>query len=182
MKNLRRILVAVAILLLVACSVGIVAAAADQYTGTVSGLQNEYKKVERDSTASGKSTKLAAVYTYLKTTPVDPASEGYDEIIAQIDGATITIANSLINEINNSASITAKKTAYDTLMVHLEACVPTVVTDEWNQLVAAKPTYNATYVASWLDNIKATADTQTARSEMIALYKHLEADPLPGCE
>ena len=182
MKNLRRILVAVAILLLVACSVGIVAAAADQYTGTVAGLQNEYKKVERDSTASGKSTKLAAVYDYLKTTPVDPASEGYDEIIAQIDGATITIANSLINEINNSTSLTTKKTAYDTLMVHLEACVPTVVTDEWNQLVAAKPTYNATYVASWLDSIKATADTQTARSEMIELYKHLEADPLPAAQ
>ena len=72
MKNLRRILVAVAILLLVACSVGLVAAAADQYTGTVSGLENEYKKVERDRTNIGKSEKLEAVYTYLAQTPVDP--------------------------------------------------------------------------------------------------------------
>ena len=183
MKNLRRILVAVAILVLVACSVGIIAAAADQYTGTVTALQSEYKKVERDSTSTGKSEKLEAVYDYLAKTPVDPESEGYADLIAQIDGAAINIANMLINDIANASSFASKQSAYNRLVVHFEECVPTVVTDEWTQLVAAKTSYNATLVEAWVAYINSSmTNIQVAKKSAVELYEHLGKNALPAAE
>ena len=61
MKNLRRILVLVSIVLLIACSVGIVAAAQDEYTGTVAELKTEYEKVENAGTNMLKTELLEEV-------------------------------------------------------------------------------------------------------------------------
>ena len=182
MKNLRRILVAVAILLVVACSVGIVAAAADQYTGTMTALQKEYQKVDKANDNVAKSERLEGVYAYLKKTPVDPESEGYAELIAKIDASAVTIASALIDDLNTKTSFTEKQAVYTRFASHVANCVPTVVTDEWNQIVEQKTACNANMVTAWAAYINDTADLNTAKASAVALYEHLGADSLPSYE
>ena len=181
MKNLRRILVAVAILLLVACSVGLVAAAADQYTGTMVALENEYKKVERDRTNIGKSQKLEAVYTYLAQTPVDPASEGYEALIAKIDADAVIIGQALIADIKAASTLKPAQEAFDRYALHVKNCVPTTATAEWDAIVAEFDACNAAVVELWITEVN-TAATADAKTSAVALYEHLAAYPLTSVE
>ena len=111
MKNLRRILVLVSVILLIACSVGIVAAAQDEYKGSVAGIESRYAKVEKEETNIGKSQKLEEVYTYLRDYPVNPESAGYAESIEKVNGAAVTIANALIAEANSATELDVKVSA-----------------------------------------------------------------------
>ena len=178
MKNLRRILVLVSVILLIACSVGIVAAAQDEYKGSVAGIESRYAKVEKEETNIGKSQKLEEVYTYLRDYPVNPESTGYEGAIGKVDGAAVTIANALIAEANSATELDVKVSAISRLVPHTLNCVPTVVSAEWEQVLVDTESSNVALVSFWLNQIKNITKADDARKQTAKLYLHLDAYPI----
>ncbi len=97
MKHLKKILVALVLVAMITSSV-IVVALANNYTGTVAGaseLYENYENAEATSKLSLEDVKagaLADLYLYFKTSPIDPSSAGYNELIASYNSAVVKVA------------------------------------------------------------------------------------------
>ena len=87
MKNLKKILLAVVLVALIATSVITVALAEASYTGSVSGATELLDAVDAaapgadQSVAEAKVAPLAKVHKYLTDTPVNPEDDGYDAML-----------------------------------------------------------------------------------------------------
>ncbi len=91
MKHLKKILVALLLVAMITSSV-IVIALADDYTGTVAGAEELYENYENASGEDAKADALASLYLYLTTSPIDPSSAGYDELIDNYNSAVVKVA------------------------------------------------------------------------------------------
>ena len=92
MKNLKKILMAFALVALIISSVVTVAIAETSYTGSVDSANALIKEVYSASNTEAKAKKLAEVYDYLSSKPIDPKAEGYDGLIAEYNALAFKTA------------------------------------------------------------------------------------------
>ena len=95
MKNLKKILMALALVALLISSVVTIAIAEASYTGSVEAARDLLGAAEAENPAealAAKSNKLAQVYTYLIDNPVNPKDEGYDALIEEYNAMTFKVA------------------------------------------------------------------------------------------
>ena len=108
MKNLKKILMALVLVVLLISSAVIVAIAEASYTGSVAGATELLNAVETAAPAEGqsiaaaKSAPLAKVYTYLTKNPVNPQEEGYEEMLEKYNHYTLTVAYLLAKDVDTS--------------------------------------------------------------------------------
>jgi DNA-directed RNA polymerase subunit RPC12/RpoP len=92
MKNLKKILMAFALVALIISSVVTVAIAETSYTGSVDSANALIEEVYSASNTEAKAEKLAEVYDYLSSKPIDPEAEGYDGLIAEYNALAFKTA------------------------------------------------------------------------------------------
>ena len=90
MKNLKKILIALAILALLVSAAAVVISAED---GTVEKLQEQFDRLANYSDASGKSEQLARTYAYLTDNPIPDGTEGLAELLAKMQEKSVEIVN-----------------------------------------------------------------------------------------
>ena len=107
MKHLKKILLAVLILALLAATVAVTVLADDgdeevAYTGTVDEARKMLDEVSKQATNEQKSAKLKEVYAYVITgnTPVDPYAEGFEDLMLDYSNATLAVAEALLADYN----------------------------------------------------------------------------------
>lgn len=102
MKNLKKILVALALVAVLVSSIVTVAIADASYSGTVDGAKEVFVAVDEAvgsdtvSLANAKGVELAKVYQYLKEFPIDPKEEGYADFIKLYNETTFKVAYSYV--------------------------------------------------------------------------------------
>ena len=180
MKNLKKILIALAVVALLVSSVAIIVGATDvDYTGTVSELQAKYDAINPNANAANQSNKLADVYAYMAASPVDPASEGYADLYKQINDTSVTVGNALYALIEKAATVAAKLNALNALYGHLEKCPPdATVSPDATTLIANADAANVTIVTAYYDSVMASEDSKANRDAVLTLYEQTAAHPV----
>ena len=92
MKNFKKILIVLLVASLLVAGCLVAAFADDEYEGTLEELTGLVEKAEK-AVGVNKHDAVIAVYVYLEKTPVDPATEGYDAVIARADNELIATIN-----------------------------------------------------------------------------------------
>ena len=100
MKNLKKILAVICVLVLVCVGVVFAAIAEDAYTGTVEELEAKIAVIADD--ASKADARVYNAVTYLAS--VDPDAEGYDAAVASLKAAIIATAKKHVDA-NASESV-----------------------------------------------------------------------------
>ena len=117
MKKLKKILLAVLILALIATAVVVTVLADDSGEEgvatevTVTEAQALLDAVSEKTTYEQKSTQLKAVYAYIfnEANPLDPYSEGYDELLTAYSDATLAVAQGLLADYAAATSAATKE-------------------------------------------------------------------------
>ena len=183
MKNLKKILIAICVCasLLVCCGV---AALATDYTGTVEGLDAIVVELEAATTVKDMHSKLDAAAAYLNKTPVDPASDGYGDVMARLYAGYFTcvnkqlaVASAAADPVNAHKEMLLAEDIWDTLDVPAE-------TDGY---AAAVATYDETLVSvagmllSKIDaNIETTLETAQNKPAINRLASVIDSTSLKG--
>lgn len=112
MKKLRKLFVAIAVLALLVSSVTVLVVTADDeavtYTGELAKAQEllaDVPSMDRtDSTTDLRKEAIKKVYNYVRTYPIDPATEGYAEFEAQLYKMSTMILNKYYDKFVESSS------------------------------------------------------------------------------
>lgn len=188
MKNLRKILVAIAVIAIMISSVVVLSATAEDtaYTGQLSEAQALLVAVPRDHVYNGR-LALQKVYDYLKETPVDPNTAGYSDFCAELYSVALKILNEYHNKYLEGGEVTDFELIYsliDTYGIPDDTPDPdgeetkyTTITEikrsiETASLGYAKPIYESAKTAHGSGDI--AKSTKTLRE----LYDHIESFPI----
>ena len=119
MKNLKKILLAVLILALLATAVVVTVLAEDGdeeevvYNGTVAEARELLDAVADMETTEEKSAQLKKVYKYVytagKDSLVDPYEDGFDDLMLDYSDATLRVAQSFLSAYKNAESAADKE-------------------------------------------------------------------------
>lgn len=112
MKNLKKILMALALVALLISSVVTIAIAEASYTGSVEAASDLLGAAAAENPVEAldaKSNKLAQVYTYLIDNPVNPEDEGYDALIEEYNAMTAKVAYLYFKDAGVDAATDAEK-------------------------------------------------------------------------
>ena len=176
MKHLKKILIALTILTLLVSAVAVVISAED---GNLAELQKQYDWVdEKYSDAKGKSEQLTRAFNYLTEKPIDPATEGFAELLAKMQVKSVEIALALRYEPMKGdplTSITCIERVYD----HLKKCPPAEDTEGYAALIELLAEDTAT-VAADVHSIAAggSVSAMKSRNYLATLFAHLANRPL----
>ncbi len=112
MKNAKRIGIALLVVALLVTAVVFSSVAADgsAYTGTLTDFNALVDAVPADGTSAERETALTAVTNYLTASPVDPATEGYDAVVAKMKTKMAELASIYVGESAASTGADAKAT------------------------------------------------------------------------
>ena len=122
MKNLKKILMAFALVALLVSSIVTVAIADASYTGTVADANALILKAEQATGTNiheEKTAPLAAVYTYLSENPIDPEEEGYDDVVKAYNEMTFKVAYIYALEVQSATTDAKKAEALSEVYVYL---------------------------------------------------------------
>ena len=157
MKNLKKILAVICVLVLVCVGVVFAAIAEDAYTGTVEELEAKIAVIADD--ASKADARVYNAVTYLAS--VDPDAEGYDAAVASLKAAIIATAKKHVDA-NASESDTEKKianiTSTATLLGYLEIDANT---DGYGDVVSGLNASIVEVVDGIADSIEFVQNTET---------------------
>ena len=187
MKNLKKILVVIAVIALMISSVVVMVATADDvvYIGELSAAQELLDAVPRDHVYNGR-LALAKVFDYLKKTPVDPATEGYKEFSDELYKVALTI----LNEYHNKYLEGGEKTDFELIYSLIETYgIPDETPDpdgdgtRYTTVVEIKrsiQTSSMNFAKEYYDKALAAkgSDISTATKQLRALYEHIEQYPV----
>ena len=97
MKSLKKIATILLVVALLATLLAIAVAAEGEteYTGTVDAATELLDKFDQAANAAARKTRLKAVEDYFTATPIDPASEGYVDLVKRTVNAYLTVFNEL---------------------------------------------------------------------------------------
>ena len=198
MKNLKKILIALAVVALLVSSLALVIGA-EEYTGELKKLYDYYNKVDSTAAAADQATKLAEAYSYVAGNPIDPESthsykvtEGetsttvtvtYAEVIAMMGTKSVEIGELLYTAID-TAEAGKELDAIATLLTHVAAC-PATGTEGFDALVAKANAKNAEIVAAKYDAANDAADEAALADRQktaVALSTHIAAYPIGATE
>ncbi len=99
MKNFKKLILVLAVLALLVSSFAVMIVTADDtpaYTGNLAEARKKFAAAEakKDTGALLEyHNPMKDVHTYLNSKPINPETEGYDEFIAELKGATLTLLN-----------------------------------------------------------------------------------------
>ena len=139
MKNLKKILVALALVAVLVSSIVTVAIADASYTGTVDGAKEIFAAVDeavgsdKMTLAEAKGAELTKVYTYLKENPVDPKEDGYADFIKLYNETTFKVAYSYVADYVGDKleeSLTNDKCAESLAALHVYLKSAPIIGDE----------------------------------------------------
>lgn len=187
MKNLKKILVVIAVIAVMISSVVVMVATAEDvaYTGVLSEAQALLDAVPRDHVYNGR-LALQKVYDYLKKTPVDPNTEGYAEFSSELYKVALTILNEYHNKYLEGGEVTDFELVYSLIETYgIPDSTPdpdgdgtkyTTVTEVKRSI----QTYSMNYAKEYYDKALAAlgSDVSTATKQLKALYEHLAEFPV----
>ena len=193
MKNLKKILIALAVVALLVSSVAFIVSAEGEYNGELKKLYDYYNKVDSTATASKQATSLAEAYSYMNGNPIDPDSTydvkvgsgdeattvtvTYAEVVAMINTKSVEIGELLVAEIGKATTADARFTATKELLAHIAAC-PAEGTAGYTELLAKAAEKNAAVAAERYDLAVAATSADTKQKYVVALCEHIATYPL----
>lgn len=107
MKNLKKVLLALVVVAMLVSSIVTVAIANEsepEYTGSVEEAQKLYDDAIAKVGLAGQSEALVAFYAYIDANPIDPAAEGYVQLIDAYNVFTFTVAQGLYDAYDEAKS------------------------------------------------------------------------------
>ena len=199
MKNLRKILVALAVLALLVSSVTVLVVTADdeamQYTGDLARAQEllaDVPSMDRtDSTTDLRKEAIKKVYNYLRAYPVDPETEGYGEFEAELYSMSSKILNRYYDKLLAATADKDKQKHLETVLNYFGAFpIPEGTPDpdgdgeeyiSYDEIVSAVHLYNYNMVKGYYDKADKSltgGDAKGAMSSLKSLYVHVAKFPL----
>ena len=194
MKNLKKILIALAVIALVVSSLVLIVSAEGEYTGDIKKLYDNYQKVVNAPSTAGKASTLAEAYAYLKGYPVDPESSyqveiengddvetitvTYADLVAQMNASSVEVGEALYSEAAAADTADKRLTAVQALLDHIAACTPTETTTGYAELVAKANVQNALVVAEQFELAKTAATTAEKQTAFVAVVNYMNKYPL----
>lgn len=130
MKNLKKVLLALVVVAMLVSSVVTIAIANEsepEYTGSVEEALKLYDAAVKAAGAgetpayAAQSTEMVKFYAYIDANPIDPASEGYADLIEAADLLTYEVAIGLYGAYEKSKSTENLATVY----THIASAAPT---------------------------------------------------------
>ena len=200
MKNLRKLLVALAILAVLVSSLTVIVVTAEdamEYTGDLARAQallDEVPGMDRtDSTTDLRKEAIKKVYIYLNTYPVDPETEGYTEFADAFYKLSLQIANKYYGKLKEAANDTAKTKQLGIVLAYLDAYyIPEDTADpdgagteylSYRDLVNAIETFNyemvlAKYQTAYNHYSANTPNLNSAMTSLKSVYTHVAKYPI----
>ena len=178
MKNLKKILIALAVVALLVSSAALLVGAEDEYTGKLETLYSNYKNVDATAPASTQSATLAEAYEYLTEKPVDPAST---IIVSGADNKLPACTEKCADEDGNSrcdvcdASMCTSHVDTDK-NDKCDKCQDNTVTYTYGQVVDMIKA-SSVEIGTLLYTEAQEADSASAISKVAVLMNHLTACP-----
>lgn len=176
MKNLKKILIALLVLVTLVSSVAIVATAEEN--ADMVELQKLYGNVDKYPDTKDKATQLAKTYTYLKDHPIDPATAGYADLVASMHAKSVEIANTMLDEINPKDSTVNKVTALNAVFAHIDACPPADGTAGYADVLAEVNSLNEEYIGKLYQEAEASTTTFAKQKVYTLIFKQLAYKPI----
>ena len=193
MKNLKKILIALAVVAVLVSSLALIVGAEGEYSGTLKKLYDTYASVDSTAPAQNQATALADTYKYLASNPVDPEStysvtvgEGeeavtttytYDQVIAMMGAKSVEIGELLYTELTAATTAEDKFAVGQALLAHINNC-PAEGVEGFAALVEKAQAKNVEIVAEQYGVAAATADPTVAKTYAVAIYNHLNNYPI----
>lgn len=178
MKHLKKILVAFTILALLVSSAVLVITAAG---GSIEELEKQHERVETFDNLDGKTGQLARVYAYMAENPIDPATEGYAELVAEIHATSVDLANqltALIGDTADPATSIQNLEALNAVFAHLESCPPADDTPGYQELAALLEQKNAEIIGALFEYTKVAPTEAKKQDTFVRIYNQFEYKPL----
>lgn len=121
MKNIKKILIALALIAVLVSSLVIVVA-----TASDSDPLESYKTFLNDAktgeTLASRNNAIRKLYNYLDKNPIDPATVGYDEFMQDFYGTSLSVANDYYKIVASKETPAEKMVALSTVYNYLAEC------------------------------------------------------------
>ena len=192
MKNLKKILIALAVVALLVSSLALIVGA-DEYTGELKKLYDYYNKVDSTATAENQATALAEAYKYLAGNPVDPESthdvkvnDGettttvtytYDQVVEMMNTKSVEIGELLYTAVTTAADASAKLNAVSALYNHIAAC-PAEGATGYAELVAKADVKNVEIVTEQYTIATTKTEIADKKSAAVTICGHIAKYPI----
>ena len=194
MKNLKKILIALAVVALLVSSFALIVGAEGEYSGELKKLYNNYAAVDSTASATAQAAALGTAYNYLLGNTFDPEAtyevtvgEGddaekitytYADIVALMDAASVSVGELLYANAEAATTADARMSATSALLTHIAACPATEGTAGYAELVAKAAAKNSAVVAEQYELAAAAETSAGAQKILVALSEHTAKYPL----
>ena len=194
MKNLKRILIALAVVALLVSSLALIVGA-DEYTGDIKKLYNKYDAVNAADSADKQASALAEAYKMLQGNTFDPeakheatlvpddketpdvdetvkATYTLADVIAMMSESSVRIGELLYTTVEEAATAEERFAGIKALLDHLAACPPTEETAGYEELLGKTNTKNVEIITEQFNLVK-EAELSAAQKAVVAIYGHI---------
>ena len=154
MKNFKKILLTLTVLAVLVGCLAVTAWASEasaDYTGSLATLSDKVSAAEF-ATGDTKISVTFEVFDYLKDYPVDPASEGYAEVIARVDALGMSGARYLASRIDSSADLISYGVSAKKLKAFVSAYAVSDTAEGYDAFKAEIDAVIAAYDKAFADN------------------------------
>ncbi len=190
MKNLKKILIALAVVALLVSSFALIVGAEDEYTGDIKKLYNNYTASVSATKASEQADALAKAYAYLNGQTFDPdatydVTEGTDtvtltlaDIVAKMSEKSVAVGELLYAEIEAAKNASQRLSTTVALLSHLASCPPTEGTAGAAELITKAAAKNSATVGEQYELVLNAKNLASAKKTMIEVCAHVALYPL----
>lgn len=198
MKNLKKILIALAVLALLVSSFTVLVVTADddmQYTGTLTEAQTLLGNIpamdDPNFTTDHRAEAMAALYVYIWENPIDPNTEGYAEFEAEWYKMSLQILNKYYGKYTSESDSKMKQKYFESTYSYIKDFpIPAGTPDpdgagaeyiSYDELFAAFELSNFNVMKGYYDTAVsklADGDRATAITNLDSLYKRVASFPL----
>lgn len=177
MKNLKKVLVLVALLAMIVSSVAVIALAeAGQYTGNLADAQNKLAAVDAKESIDEKSAALISVYQYFTANPLDPSQAGYDDFVRAYNAKSLEILVGL----SDGRFDALDDGTYYSYSLALEAikAFESVPNINYSPITSELYIGDVAVVAAKLETVEPTATYEALLATMAEIYIYLVNKPV----
>lgn len=136
MKNLKKLLIAVAVLALLVTGVVITAVASSNEDAEFNRAKLFYSYVESERGTRAKSEELKSLYEFVESSSLGNSVKGFAEFKASYQAASLKIGYSLYNEASKIDDALGRFNALYQVRVHFKSCPVDANTEGYSELMA----------------------------------------------
>lgn len=194
MKNLKKILIALAVVALLVSSVAFIVSAEGEYTGELKKLCDYYNKLDSTTTATAQARALADTFKYMNGNPIDPESthviqndEGEDvtvtlaDVVAMMKASSVEVGELLYSVIGNATKAEDRLDATAALLAHIKAC-PADGTEGFAELVAKADAKNVETITEQYDLAAEMTEIDEQKDAIITICNHTALYPVSDAD